>query len=164
MRYRNVVRVLDYQEFRNKCNSNIVDVPEPELYIEDGPLVFPVANATRKSLVDGSVLERAAARGALPDIPLREVPFPPEDSGLPSLKDPKARGVYITVERRARRANKASKLATVFEYACSPNSMLGRVNKELGVPHVRLSKEELDIQNPIVAAQPHEQLRLNRLI
>ena len=280
MRYRNVVRVLDYQEFRNKRNSNIIDVPEPELYIEDGPPVFPVANATHKSLVDGSVLEGAAARGALPDIPLRDFPFPPEDLGLPPLRDPKARGVYITVERvikfgetpgckacrggapkhtdacrarfaelvrvekeeaaakkavpepvsepvpepmteeleggaaeasgapvipagvanppccathtqlaetskggehtpvfgltapsvprfgtfkvrnrRARRANKASKLTTVFEYACSPNSMLGRVDKELSVPHVRLSKEELDVQNPIVATQLHEQLR-----
>ena len=280
MRYRNVVRVLDYQEFRNKRNSNIIDVPEPELYIEDGPPVFPVANATHKSLVDGSVLEGAAAHGALPDIPLRDFPFPPEDLGLPPLRDPKARGVYITVERvikfgetpgckacrggapkhtdacrarfaelvrvekeeaaakravpepvsepvpepiteeleggaaeasgapvipagvanppccathtqlaettkggehtpvfgltapsvprfgtfkvrnrRARRANKASKLATVFEYACSPNSMLGRVDKELSVPHVRLSKEELDVQNPIVATQLHEQLR-----
>ena len=82
MRYRNVVRVLDYQEFRNKRNSNIIDVPEPELYIEDGPPVFPVANATHKSLVDGSVLEGAAAHGALPDIPLRDFPFPPEDLGL----------------------------------------------------------------------------------
>ena len=99
MRYRNVVRVLDYQEFRNKRNSNIIDVPEPELYIEDGPPVFPVANATHKSLVDGSVLEGAAAHGALPDIPLRDFPFPPEDLGLPPLRDPKARGVYITVER-----------------------------------------------------------------
>ena len=280
MRYRNVVRVLDYQEFRNKRNSNIIDVPEPELYIEDGPPVFPVANATHKSLVDGSVLEGAAARGALPDIPLRDFPFPPEDLGLPPLRDPKARGVYITVERvikfgetpgckacrggapkhtdacrarfaelvrvekeeaaakkavpepvsepvpepvteeleggaaeasgapvipagvanppccathtqlaemtkggertpvfgltapsvprfgtskvrnrRARRANKASKLATVFEYACSSNSMLGRVDKELGVPHVRLCKEELNVQDPIVSAQLHEQLR-----
>ena len=99
MRYRNVVRVLDYQEFRNKRNSNIIDVPEPELYIEDGPPVFPVANATHKSLVDGSILEGAAAHGALPDIPLRDFPLPPEDLGLPPLKDPKARGVYITVER-----------------------------------------------------------------
>ena len=37
--------------------------------------------------------------------------------------------------------------------------MLGRVDKELGVPHIRLSKEELDVQNPIVAAQLHEQSR-----
>ena len=280
LRYREVVKVLDYQDFRNKRNSTVVEVPEPELFIEDGPPIFPVANATHKSLVDGSVLEGAAAHGALPDIPLREVPFPPEDLGLPPLKDPKARGVYITVERvikfgetpgckacrggapkhtdacrarfaelvrvekeevaakkavpepvaepvpepvleeleggaaeasgapvvpagvanppccathtplvettrgsdstpifgltapsvplfgtfrvrnrRARRANKTSKLATVFEYACSPNSMLGRVDKELGVPHVRLNKEELDVQNPIVATQLHEQLR-----
>ena len=88
MRCRQVVRVLDYQKFRNKRNSNVVDVPEPELFIQDGPPVFPVANATRTSLVDGSVLEGAAAHGAH----LREVPFPPKELGLPPLKDPKARG------------------------------------------------------------------------
>ena len=68
-------------------------------------------------------------------------------------------GTLKVRNRRARRANKATKLTTVFEYACSPNSMLGRVDKELGVPHVRLCKEELDVQNPIVATQLHEQLR-----
>ena len=95
-----LLEVLDYQEFRNKRNSNIIDVPEPELYIEDGPPVFPVANATHKSLVDGSVLEGAAAHGALPDIPLFVISlFLQKIWGLPPLRDPKARGVYITVEK-----------------------------------------------------------------
>ena len=67
MRYRNVVRVMDYSDFREKR----IDVPEPELFIEEGPPVFPVANATHKSLVDGSTLE-SAARRALPDYPLRK--------------------------------------------------------------------------------------------
>ena len=85
--------LLESLTTKNSATSaNIIDVPEPELYIEDGPPVFPVANATHKSLVDGSVLEGAAAHGALPDIPLRDFPFPPEDLGLPPLKDPKARG------------------------------------------------------------------------
>ena len=68
MRYRNVVRVMDYTDFREKRNVNAIDVPEPELFIEEGPPVFPVANATHKSLVDGSTLE-SAARRALPAIP-----------------------------------------------------------------------------------------------
>ena len=49
-------------------NVNAMDVPEPELFIEEGPPVFPVANATHKSLVDGSTLE-SAARRALPENP-----------------------------------------------------------------------------------------------
>ena len=61
---------MDYTDFREKRNVNAIDVPEPELFIEEGPPVFPVANATHKSLVDGSTLE-SAARRALPDHPLR---------------------------------------------------------------------------------------------
>ena len=100
MRYRNVVRVMDYSDFREKRNVSAIDVPEPELFIEEGPPVFPVANATHKSLVDGSTLE-SAARRALPDYPLREVPFPPESGKVPppTPRDPKSRAVYITVER-----------------------------------------------------------------
>ena len=100
MRYRNVVRVMDYADFRKKRNVNAVDVPEPELFVEEVPPVFPAANATHKSLVDGSTLE-SAARRALPDYPLRRVPFPP-DSGKappPTPRDVKSRAAYITVER-----------------------------------------------------------------
>ena len=100
MRYRNVVRVMDYADFREKRNVNAIDVPEPELFIKEGPPVFPVANASHKSLVDGSTLE-SAARRALPDYPLREVPFP-HDAGKaapPTLGDVKSRSVYIMVER-----------------------------------------------------------------
>ena len=64
--------------------------------------------------------------------------------------------------KRTRRKGKPVKLTTVFEYACShcsPDSMLGRVHEELGVPHVRLAKETLDVENEIVALQLHEQLR-----
>ena len=81
MRYRNVVKVLDYNEFRGKRNTSVHDVPEPELYIEDGPPIFPIANATRKTLVDGSTL--SATSGALPEIPLREIPFASAGIGLP---------------------------------------------------------------------------------
>ena len=94
MRYRFVTRVLDYTEFRAKRNTLVVDVPQDELFVEEGPPVFPVAAANRCALVEG------AAEGELPDIPLKEVPFPPEGSDTkPPLRDPKARSVYITVER-----------------------------------------------------------------
>ena len=94
LRYRFVTKVLDYIEFRSKRNTLVVDVPQDELFIEEGPPVFPVANANRRALVEG------AAEGELPDIPLKEVPFPPEGSDAkPPLRDPKVRSVYITVER-----------------------------------------------------------------
>ena len=100
MRYRGILRVMDYTDFREKRNVSAIDVPEPELFIEEGTPVFPVANATHKSLVDGSTLE-SAARRALPDYPLREVPFPPEGDTAPppTPRDGRPRAVYITVER-----------------------------------------------------------------
>ena len=39
------------------------------------------------------------------------------------------------------------------------NSMLGRVHSELKVPHVRLSKSGLNVQDPKTAEQLHSQLR-----
>ena len=318
MRY--VVRVMDYSDFREKRNVSAIDVPEPELFIEEGPPFFPIANATHKSLVDGSTLE-SAARRTLPDYPLREVPFPPEPGKAPppTPRDPKSRAVYITVERiikfgetpgckaclgknrkhtdacrerfakllkeqreelaarktpggyeviaktplppmpsapttpappppaplaprpiidppypydaearsstdpaphmaaargavgvtvnvgaafaqcsskckctslaqstknsktlpvfgmpsmarqnktsntgnnkRSRKQQNTPKLTAVFEYACGANSMLGRVHAELKVPHVRLSKDGLNVQDPRIAEQLHAQLR-----
>ena len=316
MRYRGVLRVMDYTDFREKRNVSAIDVPEPELFIEEGPPVFPVANATHKSLVDGSTLE-SAARRALPDYPLREVPFPPEGDAAPppTPRDGRPRAVYITVERiikfgetpgckaclgknskhtdacrkrfsellkkereeltarktpggaeviaetplppmpsapttpsappmprpiidppypidpearsssdppppraaapgaamqkinvgaafaqcsckgectslaqstrastslpvfgmpakadnnsrrsnannkRSRKQQAPSKLTAVFEYACSSTSMLGRVHAELKVPHVRLSKDGLNVRDPRIAEQLHSQLR-----
>ena len=37
--------------------------------------------------------------------------------------------------------------------------MLGRVHAELKVPHVRLSKDGLNVQDPRIAEQLHTQLR-----
>ena len=74
-RYRNVVKALDYQDYRIRGLTQSTDVPEPELYVEDGPL---------------------------PEIDLKEVPFPPEGEGIAAPPTPpakRARGVDITVER-----------------------------------------------------------------
>ena len=88
---------MDYADFREKRNVNAIDVPEPELFIEEGPPAFPVANATQKSLVDcrTSTLE-SVARRALPDYPLREIPFPPDPGKAPppTPRDPR-RGKVI---------------------------------------------------------------------
>ena len=97
LRYRGVLRVLDYQEYRTKKNALAVDVPQEELFVEPGPPCFPVAFARDKALKEG----RDSSIAEFPDIDLKELPFPPEGGvASPSTPSgPKARGVYITVER-----------------------------------------------------------------
>ena len=41
-RYRDVVRVLDYQEYRTGGGNSAVDVPEAEIFVPEGDPVFPV--------------------------------------------------------------------------------------------------------------------------
>ena len=61
--------------------------------------------------------------------------------------------------KRSRKRQAPSKLTAVFEYACSSTSMLGRVHAELKVPHVRLSKDGLNVRDSRIAEQLHSQLR-----
>ena len=53
LRYRGVLRVLDYQEYRTKKNALAVDVPQEELFVEPGPPCFPIAFARDKALREG---------------------------------------------------------------------------------------------------------------
>eukprot|EP00435_Cladocopium_sp_Y103_P064106 s119_g25.t1 len=96
-RYREVVRVLDYLEYRTKSIASPIDVPESELFVEEGPPIFPIAHARDVALREGGNPDSKVA----PEIPLRELPFPPEGGmASPSTPSgPKARGVYITVDR-----------------------------------------------------------------
>ena len=95
-RYRYVVRILDYQEFRTRGASCVSDVPEPELYFPDGEAYFPVGFSKHQALVRGDNPDDVK----LPEIALQNVPFPP-DGGLasPSTPGPKPRSVYITLDR-----------------------------------------------------------------
>ena len=98
LRYRCVVRVMDYQEFRTKSNAMVMDVPEPELFIEEGNPIFPIAEAKRKALLGGGSEDEPLE---LKMYDLKEVPFP-VGGGEPSPSTPsgpKSRSVYITVER-----------------------------------------------------------------
>ena len=54
LRYRGVFRVLDCQEYRSKSNALVIDVPEPEIFVEDGEPIFPFAEAKRKVLREGN--------------------------------------------------------------------------------------------------------------
>ena len=95
-RYRYVVRILDYQEFRTRGASCVSDVPEPELYLPDGDAYFPVGFSKHQALIRGDDPDDVK----LPEIALQNVPFPP-DGGLasPSTPGPKPRSVYITLDR-----------------------------------------------------------------
>ena len=76
----------------------VVDVPEPELFIEEGSPIFPIAEAKRKALLDGKSEDDPLE---LKVYDLKEVPFP-VDGGEPAPSTPsgpKSRSVYITVER-----------------------------------------------------------------
>ena len=83
LRYRGVLRVLDYQEYRAKKNALAVDVPQEELFVEPGPPCFPIAFARDKALKEG----RDSSIAEFPDIGLKELPFPPE-GGVASPSTP----------------------------------------------------------------------------
>ena len=90
LRYRNVVKVMDYEAFRKDGSISVHDVPEPELFVEDGPPSFPIAAAADRALHGGKT-----EGSDPPPLPLREAPFgaPPTPSAV------KSKSVYITVER-----------------------------------------------------------------
>ena len=90
LRYRGVLRVLDYQEYRTKKNALAVDVPQDELFVDPGLPCFPVAFARDKALKEGKESEASE----FPEIELKELPFPPEGGlAAPSTPSgPKARG------------------------------------------------------------------------
>ena len=96
LRYRNVVKVLDYTEYRTRGNHVVIDVPEVETYVEVGIPIFPIAHARDKALKEGSPTEEP-----LPAYDLKQIPFP-ADGGIASPSTPagpKSRSVYITVDR-----------------------------------------------------------------
>ena len=98
LRYRFVTKILDYQEFRTKSANQVIDVPEAELFVEEGPPIFPFAIANQKALLAGS---KAVESSDIPVHDPKEVPFPPEGGiAAPTTPvGPKPRSVYITVER-----------------------------------------------------------------
>ena len=101
-RYRYVVRVLDYMDYKVSEHVNVQEVPEAEIYVEDGTPCFPMASVKLAHLKGGSlgVLDDLA-RLDMPDIPMKEIPFGLEgaDAVPPTPMDPKTRGVYITLDR-----------------------------------------------------------------
>ena len=78
MRYRRVPKVMNYQSFRTNGSVSVHDVPEPELFVEEGDPVFPIAAAADRALRTGD--------GEVPEYATRDVPFIPE--GIPAPSTP----------------------------------------------------------------------------
>ena len=76
--------------------------------------------------------------------------------GMPAKADNNSKRSNAS-NKRSRKQQTPSKLTAVFEYACSSTSMLGRIHAELKVPHVHLSKDGLNVQDPSNAEQLHSQ-------
>ena len=95
-RYRNLVRVLNYQEYRARGGNSAVDVPEAEIFVSEGDPVFPVGFSRRQALIRGDNPDDLK----LPEYALKDVPFPKEGGiASPSTPGLKSRSVYITVDR-----------------------------------------------------------------
>ena len=95
-RYRNVLRVLDYQEYRARGGNSAVDVPEAEIFVPEGDPVFPVGFSRHQALIRGDNPDDLK----LPEYALKDVPFPKEGGiASPSTPGLKSRSVYITVDR-----------------------------------------------------------------
>ena len=95
-RYRNVLRVLDYQEYRTRGGNSAVDVPEAEIFVPEGDPIFPVGFSRHQALIRGDNPDDLK----LPEYALKDVPFPKEGGiASPSTPGLKSRSVYITVDR-----------------------------------------------------------------
>ena len=90
-RYNDVVQVVDYDAWKNKTGhyAQPIDVPETELWVEEGPAVFPLAEARDMAL-------KQAGAPVLPEVACKDLPF---GEVLPEPVPIKTRGVYITLDR-----------------------------------------------------------------
>ena len=98
------------------------------------------------------MLESSSASANAP-LPTFGCPAQPAE-GTPQQK---ASRPWKVGNRRARRAAKRGaevnffrkgKVPTMYEFACSPESMVGYVNSLYDIPHVRLCKEIYDLEDP----------------
>ena len=78
--------------------------------------------------------------------------------GMPSPTDRNTHSSTVN-KKRSQKQLSSPKLTAVLEFACSAHSMLGILHSEPKVPHVRLSKDGLNVQDPRIAEQLHSQLR-----
>ena len=109
----------------------------PEAPVRGEAEVSSVAGAAVPSVTATST-KLAEATGDQP--PVFGVPAGVSPKPAPQQKPVFQKGT----NRRARRAKaKEISLTAVFEYGCSPSSVFGKTNAELGVPHLRLSREVL---------------------
>ena len=94
-RYRNVVRVLNYQEYRARGGNSAVDVPEAEIFVLKVILFFPVGFSRRQALIRGDSPDDLK----LPEYALKDVPFPKE-GGIASPSTPGLKKSFCLYNRR----------------------------------------------------------------
>ena len=90
---------------------------------------------------------------SVPPTPLTEASKNGRPNTLPIFGMPCSAGVEapqrkqfeVGNHRARKRQARIDKLPVMFEYACSPESNMGRVLEGLGIPHVRLAKEFIDL-------------------
>ena len=93
---------MDYMDFKVSKRPNVLDVPEAEIYTEEGPPIFPMASTKLRHLHGGSLgILDDIAKLDMPDYPMKEVPFGEESKGAapPTPVGPKSRSVYMTLDR-----------------------------------------------------------------
>ena len=61
------------------------------------------------------------------------------------VEAPQPKRFEVGNHRARKRQARIDKLPVMFEYACSPESNMGPVFEGLGIPHVRLAKEFIDL-------------------
>jgi len=95
LRYRKIVRILDYEKIKNKESActNMIDVPEEELFVPD-EITFPMFEARQLALKQMSVDPQ------LPEAAPLALPFDQEgsDQTKPEVED-KPRLLKVTVDR-----------------------------------------------------------------
>ena len=65
---------------------------------------------------------------------------------------------FTVGNKRARKRLARDAVGPMFEFACSPNSSMGNVFKDLDIPHVRLAKEYIDLESAVADEQLAYQL------
>ena len=66
--------------------------------------------------------------------------------GMPCSKKEPRKKFSVGNKRARKRIARGNSMPVMFEYACSSDSTMGAVHQALGIPHVRLAKEHIDLE------------------
>ena len=101
--------------------------------------VITTGAAVMLDSVPPTPLTEASKNGRPDTLPIFGTPCSAE------VEAPQPKQFEVGNHRARKRQARIDKLPVMFEYACSPESNMGRVFEGLGIPHVRLAKEFIDL-------------------